>query len=45
MWKLALATAAVSKSVEQQGSPLAKQRIRKLVEAIREKIKEEGAGD
>jgi len=39
--KLALAMAAVEKSEGQQGSPLAKQRIRKLVEAIREKVKEE----
>jgi predicted DNA-binding mobile mystery protein A len=42
--KLALAMAAVEKSEGQQGSPLAKQRIRKLVEAIREKVKEEEAG-
>ena len=42
--KLALAMAAVEKSEGQQGSPLAKQRIRKLVEAIREKVKEEYAG-
>jgi hypothetical protein len=41
--KLALAMAAVEKSEGQQGSPLAKQRLRKLVEAIREKVKEEEA--
>jgi hypothetical protein len=36
--------AAVEKSDGQQGTPLAKQRIRKLVEAIREKVKEEYEG-
>jgi hypothetical protein len=38
-----LAMAAVSKTMEQgtQGSDVAKQRIRKLVEALREKIREE----
>jgi len=41
--KLALAMAAVEKSEGQQGSPLAKQRLRRLVEAIREKVKEEEA--
>jgi predicted DNA-binding mobile mystery protein A len=41
--KLALAIAAIEKSEGQQGSPLAKQRLRKLVEAIREKVKEEEA--
>jgi len=41
--KLPLAMAAVSKSMEegQVGSDIGKQRIRKLVEAIREKIREE----
>jgi predicted DNA-binding mobile mystery protein A len=43
--KLPLAMAAVSKTMElgQVGSDVGKQRIRKLVEAIREKIIEEGA--
>jgi predicted DNA-binding mobile mystery protein A len=41
--ELALAMAAVSKSMEQgkQGTETGKQRIRRLVEAIREKIREE----
>ncbi|MGA3161385.1 MAG: hypothetical protein ABSC77_09225 [Terracidiphilus sp.] len=44
--KLALAMAGVSKTMEQgkQGSEVYKQRIRKLVEAIREKMEQEGIG-
>jgi len=43
--KLAVAMAGVSKTMEkgQQGTEVDKRRIRKLVEAIREKIIEEGA--
>ncbi|MGO9318365.1 MAG: helix-turn-helix domain-containing protein [Terracidiphilus sp.] len=44
--KLPLAMAAVSKTMEhgQVGSDAGKQRIRKLVEALREKMEEEGIG-